>query len=29
MNSGVNTLRIVTTGDEGPNIDNINVTAVF
>ncbi|WP_244213671.1 carbohydrate-binding protein [Paenibacillus barcinonensis] len=27
MNSGVNTLRIVTTGTEGPNMDNITVTA--
>ncbi|WP_341279653.1 carbohydrate-binding protein [Paenibacillus sp. FSL H8-0537] len=27
MNSGNNTLRVVTTGTEGPNIDNINVSA--
>ncbi|MGN6711046.1 carbohydrate-binding protein [Anaerocolumna jejuensis] len=27
MNSGTNTLQVVTTGTEGPNIDNINVTA--
>nr|WP_145402876.1 carbohydrate-binding protein [Paenibacillus xylanexedens] len=29
MNSGMNTLRIVTTGTEGPNMDNITVTASF
>lgn len=28
MNSGTNTIKVVTTGTEGPNIDNINVTAV-
>jgi arabinoxylan arabinofuranohydrolase len=27
MNSGANTLKLVTTGTEGPNIDNINVSA--
>lgn len=27
MNAGNNTLRVVTTGTEGPNIDNIQVTA--
>ncbi len=27
MNVGTNTLRVVTTGTEGPNIDNIHVTA--
>lgn len=27
MSSGTNTVRLVTTGTEGPNIDNINVTA--
>ncbi|BCJ92717.1 hypothetical protein acsn021_02860 [Anaerocolumna cellulosilytica] len=27
LNSGTNTLKFVTTGTEGPNIDNINVTA--
>lgn len=27
LNSGTNTLKLVTTGTEGPNIDNINVTA--
>ncbi|WP_307214125.1 carbohydrate-binding protein [Paenibacillus tundrae] len=27
MNSGTNTIRVVTTGTEGPNIDNITVTA--
>ncbi|MHA7966500.1 carbohydrate-binding protein [Paenibacillus sp. CAU 1782] len=27
MNTGNNTLRVVTTGTEGPNIDSINVTA--
>jgi glucuronoarabinoxylan endo-1,4-beta-xylanase len=27
MNSGTNTLKVVTTGTEGPNIDSINVTA--
>lgn len=27
MNSGSNTIKIVTTGTEGPNIDNITVTA--
>lgn len=27
MNSGTNTLKLVTTGTEGPNIDNINVSA--
>ncbi|MCG7377076.1 carbohydrate-binding protein [Paenibacillus sp. ACRSA] len=27
MNSGTNTIRVVTTGTEGPNIDNIIVTA--
>jgi xylan 1,4-beta-xylosidase len=27
MNSGTNTLKVVTTGTEGPNIDNINVSA--
>ncbi len=27
MNTGNNTLRLVTTGTEGPNIDNIHVTA--
>ena len=27
MNSGTNILKVVTTGTEGPNIDNINVTA--
>ncbi|MHA7966499.1 carbohydrate-binding protein [Paenibacillus sp. CAU 1782] len=26
MNTGINTLRVVTTGTEGPNIDNIHVT---
>ncbi|WP_336782063.1 carbohydrate-binding protein [Paenibacillus illinoisensis] len=28
MNAGTNTIKVVTTGTEGPNIDNINVTAV-
>ncbi|MFD1134963.1 carbohydrate-binding protein [Paenibacillus urinalis] len=28
MNAGTNTLKIVTTGTEGPNVDNITVTAV-
>ncbi|WP_408891995.1 carbohydrate-binding protein [Paenibacillus taichungensis] len=28
MNSGTNTLKVVTTGTEGPNVDNITVTAV-
>ncbi|MHA7581451.1 carbohydrate-binding protein [Paenibacillus vandeheii] len=27
LNEGTNTLKLVTTGTEGPNIDNINVTA--
>uniref|UniRef100_UPI00403FBC30 carbohydrate-binding protein n=1 Tax=Paenibacillus sp. FSL R5-0623 TaxID=2921651 RepID=UPI00403FBC30 len=27
MNTGTNTLKVVTTGSEGPNIDSINVTA--
>lgn len=27
MNAGINTLKVMTTGTEGPNIDNINVTA--
>ncbi len=27
MNSGTNTVKVVTTGTEGPNIDNISVTA--
>ncbi len=27
MNAGNNSLRVVTTGTEGPNIDNVNVTA--
>lgn len=27
MNEGTNTLKLVTTGTEGPNVDNINVTA--
>lgn len=27
MNSGINTLKVVTTGTEGPNVDSINVTA--
>ncbi|MFK0524205.1 carbohydrate-binding protein [Paenibacillus illinoisensis] len=28
MNAGTNTIKVVTTGTEGPNIDYINVTAV-
>ncbi|WP_347380572.1 carbohydrate-binding protein [Paenibacillus pabuli] len=28
MNAGTNTIKVVTTGTEGPNVDNINVTAV-
>lgn len=28
MNAGTNTIKVVTTGTEGPNIDNNNVTAV-
>ncbi|WP_405172306.1 carbohydrate-binding protein [Paenibacillus sp. FSL H8-0280] len=27
MNTGTNTLKVVTTGSEGPNIDSVNVTA--
>ena len=27
MNSGNNTLKVVTTGTEGPNIDSVNVSA--
>jgi glucuronoarabinoxylan endo-1,4-beta-xylanase len=29
MNSGTNTLKVVTTGTEGPNIDSINVSAQY
>lgn len=28
MNAGTNTIKVVTTGTEGPNVDNITVTAV-
>ncbi|MNC78521.1 Exo-beta-D-glucosaminidase precursor [compost metagenome] len=27
MNVGTNTVKVVTTGTEGPNVDSINVTA--